>query len=475
MNSITLPLTNVYAKGDYSATLYIGSEQRPVNVIIDTGSSTLVIAPHNEKNNYSPANDKSLTTTPAVQEVNYGIGGWAGAVVHSQIHFLAHDGTCTSSCPKPDNSDVATTTLAIVETEASATFGDADGILGMAYHHLNKSFDLTDYFKQAKITPATSYPWPFSISTNDSNAGSKASNKNKVEPPEFSDLRSFKSFLWQYPEHDIKPFFTQIADQHIVDNRFSFYAKRSSVHVNVDNINAATPSPADIDELRKDPLNNGQLILGGGEKQTGLYQGDFKTIKVLNDVYYNVELVSVQVGDNTPISAAPLAEKDVKAYFTNAIVDTGASLTVLTHELYSQVITQLNAHNTSFAKLLTPFSDINQQYKGIDASALNLAEWPDITFSFVGINTDESADENIDENTDKNTNKSNKPVELVCPPTHYWQTNTPTKGNACFKLLSQLPQWPNQTLIGLPLITNYYTIFDRSVNSTGVIKFAEQV
>jgi len=171
-------------------------------------------------------------------------------------------------------------------------------------------------------------------------------------------------------------------------------------------------------------------------------------------VYYNIELLSVKVGNNKPIPAAPLAEKDQHSYFTNGIVDTGASLTVLTHDIYQQVIAQLSEVDSTFNALLSPFSDINQQYKGIDASALNLEQWPDITFTFTG--------------------EKGESVELICPPTHYWQMNTPAQDKASFKLLSQLPNWANQTLIGLPLITNYYTVFDRAEMNKGVIKFAKQ-
>jgi hypothetical protein len=37
-----------------------------------------------------------------------------------------------------------------------------------------------------------------------------------------------------------------------------------------------------------------------------------------------------------------------------------------------------------------------------------------------------------------------------------------------------IPQWPNQSIIGLPLLNNYYVVFDRSAEGTGVVKFAKQ-
>ena len=78
------------------------------------------------------------------------------------------------------------------------------------------------------------------------------------------------------------------------------------------------------------------------------------------------------------------------------------------------------------------------------------------------------------ESTDKVANGEKQQVQLTCKPQTYWQVNTPSYGKACFRFLSQLPQWPNQSIIGLPLLNNYYVIFDRSVDSTGVIKFAKQ-
>jgi len=424
MKSISIPLTNVYAKGDYTAKLYIGSQQTPVNLIVDSGSSTLVV----ESNSYQPEADSSFEATPVVQEVNYGIGGWAGALCHTQLHFL------------DSKAEVVDTSIAIVESDPTNMFGTANGIMGMAYKHLNKSFDLTLYFQEAHITPPLSYPWSFDIGTDVENP----------EPPKFPDLSTFKSFLWKYPEHDLKPLFTQIADQHLVANKFGFYAKRSSIHVAEDDLDITKDKPECFID---DPLNSGMLILGGGEEQTDLYEGEFKSVKVLNDVYYNTNLISVQVEGFEPIKAAPLAEKDQAAYYTNSIMDTGSSLTVLTSDLYNQVIEQLESLNSSYSGLLKPFADINQQYKGVDASSLNLEEWPNIVFTFEG--------------------QKGEPVKLVCRPENYWQLNTPVKGNACFKLLSQLPNWVNQTLIGLPLITNYFTVFDRSADGTGLVKFAK--
>jgi len=425
--SLKLPITNVYAKGDYCATLHIGSEKTPVNLVLDSGSSTLVI----KDEVYQASNDRDLEATSYAQEVNYGIGGWNGPLLNTRISIGHHDGELTL-----EQSHVALVT----NKEQQKTFFKADGFLGLAYHHLNKSFDLTKFLKEQKINPEHTYPWPFEKGSNDSS-----------QVVDASDLKAFKKFLWQHPEQDVKPYFTELEEHKLIANKFAFYSKRSSVHMN--------QLDACMETQKLDPLNQGYLILGGGEEHTDLYHGEFLEVKVEHDVYYNVELLSMQIGENQPVKAEPLDKAHQNAYLTNAIIDTGAGGIVLTAELYNAMIKQLIAINSSFEALLSPFKDIAEQGIGIDASLLKLEQWPEIKFTFVG---EGEGGEKTDE------------VELTCKPDHYWQLNTPNFGKACFRFLSQLPQWPNQSIIGLPLLNNYYVVFDRSIDKTGVIKFAKQ-
>ena len=63
----------------------------------------------------------------------------------------------------------------------------------------------------------------------------------------------------------------------------------------------------------------------------------------------------------------------------------------------------------------------------------------------------------------------------MCKAKDYWQVNAPKHGEASFKILSQLPNWPDQSILGLPLISNYYVIFARFENEFGDIKFAEAI
>ena len=435
---LRMPITNVFGQGDYSVTLHLGSEKSPVNLLLDTGSSTLVV----KSSAYQANLDQKLTASSAVQEVNYGVGGWNGPVIYTSIniHEHCHESEHPQNIAKSPSMNLTDAPVAVVHSaQQGKTFGDADGILGLAYHHLNKSFDFSDYFIEHNITPALSYPWPFSDEISE-------------------DLASFKKLMWKYPEHDVTTYFTLLEEQQLSANKFAFYSKRSAIHINKVNSSKANKTPAD--ELAKDPLNKGLLILGGGEEQSDLYQGEFQSIKVSHDIYYNVDLKSVQVGTNVPITAPPLEQKHLKGYFTNAIIDTGAGAIVLTAEIYQQVITDLIAYSASFTECLAPFKEMSGQLTGIDVGELTLSEWPTIYFNFVS----EPA----------TTTKAEKIVQLSCTPETYWQINTPNYGKACFRLLSQLPQWPNQSIIGLPLLNNYYVVFDRSVDNTGVIKFAQQ-
>ncbi|GIU41387.1 hypothetical protein TUM4438_05430 [Shewanella sairae] len=571
--TLKVPITNVYAMGGYCAQLRFGANKTPANLIIDTGSSTLVVS----DSDYDDEQDTSLVATSFAQEVLYGAGGWDGPVVHTRVGLREEDIDFNLSDgyqlePNPDAhapivlNDCPVAIVSSIKQEG--TFLHADGILGLAYHQLNKSYNLKDYFDKYQISPALTYPWPFdtemSICSNDYHAHLSANQvENRVENKAVhseqdcdnrftsDDLRQFKAFLKQQPTQDIIPYFTELTQHGLTANKFAFYSRRSSVHFTAD-INAATFSAkksadkaektektdkatqqAHFAQLNQDPLNQGWLIIGGGEEHTELYQGEFTTISVVEDKYYNVNLISIQVGDQTEIDSLLTEEienslepanslepdnslehnkgsepiknqashdhallsaigmnKQLRGR-SNAIIDTGVSGIVFTKHLYNAMVEHFSALNPKFAALIKPFSDIAMQYQGIDMSQLNLDEWPTLTLHFVGErnhhsqhthsssgNTSKNTNENSCDHSSKNSsdNKQNSPekVSLHIKPEHYWQTNTPAKGKACFKILSQLAGWPNQSLLGLPLMNDHYVIFDRSAHQTGVIHFAKQ-
>ncbi|MBR9728525.1 pepsin-like aspartic protease [Shewanella intestini] len=456
---LALPLLNIHAKGGYTVTLEIGSEKAKVNLIVDSGSSTLVVG----QLAYHPEQDQSLTATTFAQEIRYGIGGWDGPVVHTDVTIGNTAFAITlEQCP-----------VAVVSSlEQRETFGGANGILGLAYHQLNPSYDLEKYLIEHRITPAKTFPWPFS------DAGSVHHGDGQT-PFSSHDLARFKAFLKDHPEQDILPYFTELETQGLCANKFAFYSQRSSIHM-------ATEQPTKA-VLAADPLNQGWLILGGGKEQTHLYQGEFQHIKVEHEVHYNVTLLGIKVAGFELIQAAPL-KPEYQHFLTNGIVDTGVSGIMLTDVLFNglkQNLAQLAQKQLSqssasitppqdFIALIDPFSDLDAQDVGIDMDKLDLSLWPDIEFVFAGHAECDGTPHNDHLDGHHHDPHDPQPMTLICKPHDYWQLNSPIKGKACFKIIGKLANWANQTLVGLPLLNNYYVIFDREEHGSGVIRFAEQ-
>jgi hypothetical protein len=71
MTSIArIPITNVYMGGDYTGRILVGPEQRPMNVILDTGSSALALDGHK----YRPDLTRGDKSTDLAQTDSYGDG-----------------------------------------------------------------------------------------------------------------------------------------------------------------------------------------------------------------------------------------------------------------------------------------------------------------------------------------------------------------------------------------------------------------
>src|SRR5262249_54562101 len=139
--------------------------------------------------------------------------------------------------------------VAVAYEQTPDMFHAADGILGLAY----SPFD--DAFQMGQDTWAHKY------------TGVEVSHGRRG---------------------DIQPYLTQLAGEDVVSDIVSFYTKRSFVHAGGGDAN--------------DPLNQGWMILGGGEEATDLYAGAFETVKVLADAWYNTNLKAVIVGTAPPIA-----------------------------------------------------------------------------------------------------------------------------------------------------------------------------
>ncbi len=400
-NIARIPITNVFGGGDYTVQLEVGSQGTTVNVILDTGSSTIAV----QTTNYDPTQDTDLQPTPYAQEVMYGTGGWAGPVVTTNLSIGTSGAALTLS----------NAYLAIADDQLPNNFGNADGILGLAYKGLNQAYNLTAYLQEQGVDPAVTFPWPFPISNST------------------TALQQLQTIFGNLRFDDLPPYFDQLEAQGLTANKFAFYTLRSFPSF-------ATANP------ETDPLNQGFFILGGGEEQADLYTGSFVNVDVLDDLYYNVNLKAVQVGTAAPVAAAPLPTRFKQTAITSAIVDSGTNSLFLAPDVYKSVLTGLNALNPQFPRIIQKAATARN---GIPTSQVNLAHWPDISFILTGENGDD--------------------VTLTVTPQTYWQVDIPTAGHAIFAINNgNLPQ----SILGLPLMNNYFCVFDRSQDAYGVIRFA---
>jgi Eukaryotic aspartyl protease len=395
---LRVPITNVYGGGDYTAQIEVGSGQVRANVILDTGSSTLAVVPKV----YDVRGDSDAKPTALAQDVIYGTGGWAGPVVTTKVALIAENQTAALD-----------TYIAITIDDERRGFGAADGILGLAYNVLNNAFDLTGYLRQHG-GQAVTYPWPFPV-------------KNTS-----AAVQKFATFVQRMPEQDLPPYFTALNQAGIEKNLFAFYTLRS-----VPSSRSAQPE--------SDPLNQGYFIMGGGPEQTDLYSGTFQDVAVVDDAWYNTDLLSVQVAGGPAHQAAPVPAQYAKTMLSNSIVDSGTNSLALAPDVLQAIATTLQQLDPAFAKAIQQA----QQQGSVANSSLDLAKWPEITFTLKGA--------------------TGQPVALTCSPNTYWQVDCPQSGQATFLIGSSgMPQ----SILGLPLMNNYYCVFDRTESPYGVIRFA---
>jgi hypothetical protein len=410
-NHLQLRTTLAYAKGAYTVEIKIGSQRCPANVLLDSGSSTLVVLP----TAYDPSHDQSLQATSLAQSIAYGIGTWAGPVLKTEIAFG----------DKRHARVLADAEIAIVET-STQNFRDADGLLGLAYQKLDKAHDVSGLLTEKNITPTHTWPWPFNTK-------------------ESTDLSAFKTQLREQPLVTLTPCFSALEEEGIISDKFSMLIRRSLVHVLDD---AATAK-----QLACDPLNEGILVLGGGEECQELYQGGFETVRIVHDLYYNANLIAVQVGDRPRIQAPALLEKYQASYASNAIFDTGSSFLVLEASIYDAVMEDFASYDKKFPEYIKQFQDKFKTEHGIANDHVETQHWPKLYFFF--------------------ESPSGYETSISCTPSQYWQHNAFHAGESFFLLMRQMPKWPNQSILGLPLMSGHYCVFDRRADGEGVLRLAK--
>ncbi|MBL8296889.1 MAG: A1 family peptidase [Rhodanobacteraceae bacterium] len=408
---LRLSTSLAYARGGYSVALSLGSEGDSVNVLLDTGSSSLAVT----KERYKPQRDSLLSPTPYAQRINYGKGRLAGPVLRTHVGVGDRD----------ERRGVDAVALTYVEGEVPYFFRDADGILGLAYRHLNTAYDLTTLLEADGHNPALTWPWPY------------AELDASAQAEFFEQLR-------QQPRLALQPLFSALEAHDIFADVFALTVRRSVAHV--------LDEDASTEQLHGNPLNRGTLVLGGGEECQDLYDGAFADLRVVDDIYYNVNLLSVQVGDQDPIPAPKLEEKYTAGSASNAIIDTGSSFVMLEGTVYDAVIAAFGVHDPRLPELVTQFNDAFANNRGLPNSAIRFADWPVLRLRFEAPDGSETC--------------------LRCDPSNYWQHNGFYARQSVFLLLRQVPGWPNQSVLGLPLMADCYVVFDRSNGEHGRVRFA---
>jgi hypothetical protein len=192
----------------------------------------------------------------------------------------------------------------------------------------------------------------------------------------------------------------------------------------------------------KDPLNKGWVVIGGGEECRDLYTGAFQTAKVVSDDWYSTVLKAVIVGKSDPIASRTQGPKNSPS---NSIVDSGTNSISMSQQMFDAVLSKLTPGQSALLNKSV------RAEKHVPVAKLNLAKWPTLTFVLEG----EAGD-----------------VKLNVAPSDYWQVNTDRVGAAMAAISLGDPGF---TILGLPLMNGYFTIFDgEAAGGKGVVRFAKR-
>ena len=176
---VRIPITNIFADGDYTGVIQVGKAKKPMNVLLDTGSSALAIDGKKYKPDFANGDQSTdLAQTDAYADDS----SWTGAVIKSAL--MVGDGAATATL-KDGN-------VAVAYHASANMFGKTDGILGLAYAPLD------DAFKMPQDTSKKHY------------------SAEQVRSGKHSTL---------------VPYLTQLTGAGVVSDKLSFYTRRSFVHV----------------------------------------------------------------------------------------------------------------------------------------------------------------------------------------------------------------------------------------------------
>jgi hypothetical protein len=328
-------------------------------------------------NKYKPQLTEGDQSTNQAQTDTYGDGStWTGAVIKTTVAVGSGNSVVT----------LKNANAAVAYSASASMFRSADGILGLAYAPLDDAFTM----------PQNTWTTKYSA----------------------TQVRTGK-------QGALVPYMTQLEQQGVAADTIAFFTRRSFIH-------AGGGGEAD-------PLNQGWMIVGGGEEDTDLYTGSFQTVKVLSDAWYCTNLKEIIVGNTSPIAARLQGPQGMPS---NSIIDSGTN--------------SLNLGGQMLQALVSKFSAPQQQLllksiKGgtVAVNDLDLATWPTLTFVLEGDTAD---------------------VTLQVSPSNYWQVNTGKVGAAAVAITEGQA---GLAILGLPLMNGYFTIFDGEADGgRGVVQFA---
>lgn len=360
---------------------------------------------------YGPERDVSLSPTPWAQDIQYGGGAWAGPVLRSTLAL--GDGRHARR--------INDALFALIETPGHL-FRQADGIFGLAYRTLDPAHDMSGLLAQRGVQPALSWPWPLQ-----------------------EDPAALRHDILQQPRVDLTPAFSALEEEGVVRDQFALLVQRAVVHVLAEGLSDHA--------LAADPLNRGCMVLGGGVEAQSLYHGAFQDIRIVHDLYYNANLLGLRAGAGPRVPAPALAPADVDARGSNALLDTGSSFLVLEPTLYAAVMSAFAAHDPRLPALVERFAAAFTSGQGLPNHAIDHRDWPDLHLYFEAPGGGETA------------------VRIAA--SHYWPHNALNAGQALFLLMSGLPHFAGQSILGLPLFAGRYAVFDRRAAGLGTVRLAQ--
>jgi hypothetical protein len=278
-----IPISITLNGNSVTATLSTGGGAVPVNVLLDTGSSLTAV----NLDLYDPGSDPAVATSQLLHSGSFQSSRSMAAVVRTPAQLQADAATPAATVPEAN--------LGVVYDISPNLFGNADGIVGLAYPALN---------------PATRMPVDTMLT--------------QYGPTQLG--------LGQ-PAGTLAPYLDQLVAAGQVPNKFAFAVRRS--------IASSTEDATS--------LNSGVFVIGDAEACTDLYTGVFVSAVVVHEAYYNTNLVAIQVGAQT-IQVAPTPAGSAAG--SNSFLDSGNSALMLDPPLYQRLLTLFNAVNPAFGPAL---------------------------------------------------------------------------------------------------------------------------